>query len=377
MKETILFCDNTLWGLMNFRGYIIRYFVNQGVNVVLCAPNNEDRQMRTTLPKGVTYEPISMGRTSKNPINDLKYMYCLWRIFKKVKPDYIFTYTIKPNIYGSILAHRMHRPLTAMMAGMGYVFTNNSMTSRLARRLYKYAIRYASHLLVLNTDNKSTVLRQGFISQEKLVLLKGGEGINLQEFPYYDNESEQTTFLFVGRIIWEKGYEDFSQAARIVKSKFPNVKFELMGSLDPAYPKSVPMKRIEADEAEGILEYKGFTHDMKTVYRRKGIVVTLPSFYGEGMNRALMEACASGKPVITTDIAGCRELVENGKNGFVVPVRDYNALAQAMIDYLSLSKEGKEQFSKNSRLHAERLFNVNDVRDVYNSLIKQDLGIRV
>lgn len=369
-QKTILFCDNTLWGLVNFRGDVIRHLAGEGYKVVLCAPNTEDKQMRTTLPDSVAYEPISMGRTSKSPINDLKYMHRLWKVFKKVNPDYIFTYTIKPNIYGSILSHYLHRPLTAMMPGMGYAFTNDSLPARTARWLYRYALQYATNLFVLNEENKALVLRRGLIDADKIILLKGGEGVNLKKFPYYDNDSDETIFLFIGRILWEKGYEEFSQAARIVKKKYPNVKFELLGSLDPSYPKSVSTERVRADEAEGILEYKGFTHDMNSVYQRKGIVVTLPSFYGEGMNRSLMEACAVGKPIITTDIAGCREIVEDGKNGFLIPVKDSEALADAMLKYLALSKEEKKQFSANSRLYAEQRFDINKVYEIYNHIIE-------
>lgn len=370
MNKTILFCDNTLWGLVNFRGDVIRHFVKKGYKVVLCAPNSEDRQMRTTLPDGVSYEPISMGRTSKSPINDLKYMFRLWRVFKRVNPDYVFTYTIKPNVYGSILSHYIHRPLTAMMAGMGYAFTNDSIPAHLARALYRYGLRYASHLFVLNEENKAVVLRKELASPEKIILLKGGEGINLQKFRYYDNDSDKTTFLFVGRILWEKGYEEFSQAARIVKKQFPEANFELLGSLDPCYPKSVPLERLKKDEADGILKYKGFTHDMNSVYQRKGIVVTLPSFYGEGMNRSLMEACAVGKPIITTDIAGCRELVDGERNGYIVPIKDSVSLAEAMLKYLSLSKEEKQRMSLNSRRYAEHRFDIKKVCDIYDSLVR-------
>ena len=369
-RKTILFCDNTLWGLVNFRGDIIRHFVEKGYRVVLSAPEKEDKQMRTTLPEGVEYEPIAMGRASTSPINDLRYAWRLHKVFRRVNPDYIFTYTIKPNVYGSLLSRLHHKKLTAMMAGMGYVFTNNNLAARFGRWLYRLGLRHADHLLLLNSENLETVCRLNLCPRSKIILLEGGEGVDLNKFTATDNQASHTTFLFIGRILWDKGYEQFSQAARLVKQHFPEAEFHLLGSLDPSYPMSVPRERIMKDQEEGIVTYRGFTSDMQSVMRQPGIVVTLPSFYGEGMNRSLMEACAAGKPIITTDIAGCRELVDNNKNGFVVPPKDTEALAKAMTDYLMLDDQQKAQLSTASRELAERRFDIRRVIEVYEKLVE-------
>lgn len=368
--KTILFCDNTLWGLLNFRGDVIKHFILKGYKVVLCAPNDEDAQMRVVIPQGVDCVPISIGRTSKNPLNDILYFFRLGRVFRKFRPDYVFTYTIKPNIYGSVLSHICQCPVTAMMAGMGFAFTNKNLVSFIARSLYKLSLRYCNHLLILNKDNKRFLLEKKIISCDKIILLDGGEGVNLEKFPFFNNQSEHTTFVFIGRLLWDKGYDEFSRAAREIKKTYPEVSFELWGSLDPSYPDSVPQERIIRDESDGILTYKGFTHNISEIYHRGGIVVVLPSFYGEGLNRSLMEACASGKPIITTNIAGCRETVENGKNGFLIPIHDSKALADAMLKYLTLSDSQKEFFSHYSRLIAENKFNINKIYEIYDSLVE-------
>lgn len=364
----ILFCDNTLWGLVNFRGDVIRHFMERGCDIVLVAPEKEDSQMRTDRPVGVKYIPVSMKRTATNPVSDFAYFVQLCRIMRSEKPDFVFNYTIKPNIYGSIAARLNRCRTTAMMAGLGYIFKANTLKARFARSLYKLGLRCTDRLMLLNSDNYKFVVDRRFCSREKVVLLDGGEGVNLDKFRVYDNASDKVVFLFIGRLSWDKGYDEFSKAARIVKDKFPDACFKLLGSLDPAYPKSVPLERVRQDERDGVVEYMGFTRDMDAVYSRKGIVVVLPSYF-EGMNRSLMEACASGKPIITTDIGGCREMVDDGVNGYLVKPRDAASLADAMIRYASLSAEEKENFSANSRKLAERRFDVRNVISVYDGIV--------
>lgn len=369
----IIFCDNTLWGLINFRGDVIRHLVDEGHDVVLVAPEKEDKQMRTSLPQGVRYINVSMGRTSMNPLKDLKYFWRMYKIFKRERPDFVFTYTIKPNIYGSIAAKLNHCHTIALLSGLGYIFINDSMMTRLARGLYRFGLRFVGHLLVLNEENLKVVEKRRMCKMGKVVMLKGGEGVDVCKFQRQENASPNTTFLYIGRILWDKGYEELSQAAAIVKEKYPGVKVELLGAMDPSYPKSVSESRVKADEAKGILKYIGFTSNMQDVYKRKGLVVVMPS-YGEGMNRTLMEACATGKPIITTDISGCREAVDDSVNGYIVPSRDAKALADAMLKYLQLSDEEKEKFCNASRVKAEKVFDIKHVISVYDRILDGTIG---
>ena len=364
----IIFCDNTLWGLVNFRGEVIRHFMSKGHQVVLVAPEKEDKQMRTTIPNGVRYIPVKMARTSLNPVKDFGYFMRILKIFRAERPDYIFNYTIKPNIYGSIAARLCGCRSTAMMAGLGYIFINDSLLLRIARTVYRFGLLFTDHLIVLNSFIREMVVQKRFCNPKKIVFLEGGEGIDIRKYTKYDNASATTTFLFIGRILWDKGYDEFSKAARKVKALYPDTRFELLGSMDPSYPKSVPEERLRQDEADGILKYIGFTHDMNSVFERKGIVITLPS-YSEGMNRALMEACASGKPIITSDIPGCKEAVDDGVNGYLVPVKDSDALAEAMLRYIRLSDELKRKFSNMSRIKAENLFDINNVIEKYKRIV--------
>lgn len=367
-NNRLLFCDNTLWGLLNFRGEVLHHMKDMGYDIYICAPNDGDDQMKAQIPDSYHYVPVKMAKNSTNPIGDLKYFAQILRIFRSVRPRYVFTYTIKPNIYGAFAGKLLHVKVNAMMAGMGYVFIQNSLIAHLVRKYYSLALRNVRHLMVLNEGNVQYLKEHHFIDSSKIVWLKGGEGVNLEKFPYFDNSSEQTTFLFIGRILKDKGYREFVEAASLIKHRHPNVSFEVLGAFDAAYPNSIPLEEIRKNVADGIIKYDGFTNDMFEIFKRHGVVVVLPS-YSEGMSRSLMEACAVGKPIITSDIFGCKELVDNGKNGFLVPPKNALALAEAMERYLSLSSEGKNAYSLASRQKAEQVFDVKKVFEIYDKII--------
>ncbi len=367
----ILFCDNTLWGLVNFRGYIIDHFLDAGHEVVLVAPEKEDEQMRTAPPAAVKYYNVDMGRTANNPFTDIRYFLKLLSIYRKERPDFVFHYTIKPNIYGTWAAKLLHIKCCAMMAGLGYTFTSPSLTAKIGRVMYKAGLRFTDHLILLNRNNYDTVINKHFCKAEKTILLPGGEGVSLSDFKFCDNSSDgPTTFLYIGRLLEEKGYHEFVKAAKMVLKKHPDVRFRLIGPLDASYPNSVSHEDVERDEKAGLIKYLGFTNNIKSVYERHGIVVVIPSYYSEGMNRSLMESCATGKPIITTSIPGCREAVEEGKNGFIVPPKDPAALARAIEQYIQLPTDRKAEMSRESRRIAEQHFDVKEVISIYDQLVK-------
>lgn len=175
----ILFSDNNLHDLLNFRGDIIRSYAQDGFEVVLVAPKTCDY---SPVSPNIRYIPVEMNRSGMNPWAELKYLRTLYRIYKRERPDYIFHYTIKPNIYGSIAARLCHIPSTAMITGLGYVFNHDSLGSRIARALYRFAMRFPQHIFVLNNYNKEMALRKKIATIKQLILLPGGEGINLTCF---------------------------------------------------------------------------------------------------------------------------------------------------------------------------------------------------
>lgn len=361
----ILFCDNVLWGLVNFRGSVIRHFVQQGDEVVLVAPQDDESIMKVDIPEGVRYIPVRLNRCSRNPFTDLIYCAHLYRIYRKEHPDYIFHYTIKPNVYGSIAARLSGINCTGMVAGLGYGLLGDGMLSRLLAVMYRYAFKYVSSIFVLNKFNYQYLLDHKFCTSAQLRLFKGGEGVDLSAYPYVREESgSPVVFLMVGRVLYDKGYREYVQAAKIVKQQYPDVRCQLLGMLDETYPAHVDEEELKRDVEEGTIEYLASTNDVMQYLGRSGVVVVLPSYF-EGLSRSLMEACAVGRPIIATDIPGCRETVDEGKNGFLVKVKDSSSLAEGMLRYLSLSDAEKQAFSRHSRKKAEETFDVRQVIKEY------------
>lgn len=361
----ILFCDNVLWGLVNFRGSVIRHFVQQGDEVVLVAPQDDESIMKVDIPEGVRYVPVRLNRCSRNPFTDLIYCAHLYRIYRKEHPDYIFHYTIKPNVYGSIAARLAGINCTGMVAGLGYGLLGDGMLSRLLAVMYRYAFKYVSSIFVLNKFNYQYLLDHKFCTSAQLRLFKGGEGVDLSAYPYVREESgSPVVFLMVGRVLYDKGYREYVQAAKIVKQQYPDVRCQLLGMLDETYPAHVDEEELKRDVEEGTIEYLASTNDVMQYLGHSGVVVVLPSYF-EGLSRSLMEACAVGRPIIATDIPGCRETVDEGKNGFLVKVKDSSSLAEGMLRYLSLSDAEKQAFSRHSRKKAEETFDVRQVIKEY------------
>lgn len=175
----IAFCDNSLRELLNFRGDIINHYAEKGDEVLVIAPQNIELEFDTPWMKHI---PVKMDRAGMNPLNEIKYFLSLWKIYRRERPDYIFHYTIKPNIYGTLAARLLKIPSTAMIAGLGYVFGSKGVKAKVGRMLYKFALRFPEHVLVLNQYNKEVLRKKGWVSDKQMIILKGGEGVNLEKF---------------------------------------------------------------------------------------------------------------------------------------------------------------------------------------------------
>lgn len=366
----IFFCDNRLGGLLGFRRDIIRHFVSDGHEVTIIAPAPLTDWDKVGMDvEGCNIINIQMSAHGNSVIDDAKLFISYLRIYWKSRPDIVFNYTIKPNIYSSIAAKLCGAKVICMMAGLGYVFFGHSITHKLGRALYKLGLRFADKVFLLNQMNYDLVTSKNFIPVSKAVLLRGGEGLNLSEYAYREMTfTKPCTFLMISRVMYDKGYSEFVGAAEIIKRQYPEVSFELLGPLDSS-PTMVPEDVIRKDEANGIIKYLGVSNDVPGFIGRDNVVIVLPSNYGEGLNRSLMEACSIGRAVITTTIPGCKEIVEDGINGYLVPPKNIQALAEAMNKYLSLSVEERKQMSLNSRLIAEQRFDVRDVIHTYEVVV--------
>lgn len=359
----IIFSDNTLWGLLNFRGGVIRTFAQQGHEILLVAPQDKMCDL-SALPSSVRYQPITMDRTGMNPWHDCQYYRTLYLLYKKEAPDYIFHYTIKPNIYGSIAAHRLGIRSSCMIAGLGHVYTRGGLGNRIARGMYRYAMRYPERVLVLNQSNYETLLAHHVVSPTQLLWLRGGEGVDTTRFqPLPMPQHERPVFLMVCRLLYEKGYKEYVAAAEALRGQ---AEFRIMGPID-THPSAVPQRVVEEDVARGIIRYIPYSPEVASQIGDADCIV-LPSYH-EGMSRVLMEALAFGRPIITTNISGCRETVTEGKNGYLVPVRDATALSQACRTFISLSVEERAAMAHHSRTMAETTFSEHQVIESYQHLL--------
>jgi glycosyltransferase involved in cell wall biosynthesis len=332
MKQ-ILFISNTSFSISNFRSGILKRLLADGYKVITVGPS--DIYSANLAAMGCEVIDIPMAAKGVNPREDLLLLGQLRRLYKIIKPDFIFHYTIKPNIYGSLAARLAGIPSIAVTTGLGYTFINDNWVARVARRLYKVAFLSPKEVWFLNEDDRQTFLRHRLVAPDRAVLLHG-EGINTtffspQPVPVSDGK---TRFLLVARMLWDKGVGEYVEAARQVRKLHPNAVFQLLGECGVPNPSEVSRKQMAEWERECVIEYLGATTDVRP-YIAQADCLVLPS-YREGIPRTLLEAAAMGKPLIASDAPGCRDVVIDGETGWLCPIKDASALADCMVQLLSM-----------------------------------------
>jgi len=322
---------------------------------------------------GIDHVPWEINKTGLNPFGDLPALVSLWRLLRRRRPDIIFAHTIKPVIYGLLLA-RITRPAraVALLPGLGYAFTAGiGWRRRLARLLahfaYSLVLPAADLVVVQNPDDRDQLIRRRLLRPERGVVVNGS-GVDLAAFVPVPLPFDPPTFLMVSRLLRDKGVYEYVEAARRVKMEIPEARFLLAGGTHPN-PNSVSKAEVDGWCAEGTIEYLGQVPDVRPHIKRSHVFV-LPSYYGEGIPRAALEALAMGRPIVTTDEPGCRETVD-GRNGVLVPARNIEALVLAMLDMARSDRGRLQSLGAASRALAERRF---DVRDVSESTANFILG---
>lgn len=325
--------------LANFRGPLIREFVSRGITVHALAPDHDDDTRAAMLALGAVPVDVSLDRTGVRPLHDLKDMIGLVLTFLRLGPDAVFGYFIKPVTYGTIaaaLAGVRHR--FAMVAGLGYIFTPGSGSDTLKRRILRYialslywiAFRLCAVIFVQNDDDRRFFTDKGIAPPGRAELL-AGSGVDFDLLAPASPVTEPMTFLLMARLLREKGIGEYVEAAHMVRADYPDARFLLLGGLD-SNPGGFSLAEVQAWVDQGSVEWLGHKKDVRPIIAGSSVFV-LPS-YREGKPRSTQEAMAMARPIITTDVPGCRDTVIDGVNGFLVPVRNAMALADAMKRFL-------------------------------------------
>ncbi len=313
----------------NFRGDLIKLIISKGYEVIVTGPNRDNVEKIEAL--GARFVEIPMDKNGVNPLKDIQYEKALYKLFCEEKPDAVLGYTSKPVIYGSIAAKRAGvKKITAMITGLGYAFTQKTLKARVIRLimsiLYKPALKCAHTVVFQNPDDRDEVIRLKLVKPEKCRVVNGS-GVNMERFkplPY----PETMTFFMLSRVMYAKGIREYLRAAEIVKKKYPDVKFMLLGACE-GIQDSISRESLQKYIDDGTITYFGETDNVAPYYGKCSVFV-LPS-YREGTGRVILEAMATKRPIIATDVPGCRETVRNGVTGFLVPAKDSEALAEKMI----------------------------------------------
>ena len=335
-RPHILIIASLTESLVRFRREMMKAFLAAGYRVTAFAPNLHEDAMQELEELGVGFQTYPLHRANLNPLQDVKTIFTLCRMIKTVKPDLVLAYTIKPVIYGFLAAWLAGVPKRyAMISGLGYAFgtatAQQRIVAQVVTQLYRQSLRVNNAVFFQNPDDLNEFVVRGIVPREKTLLINGS-GVELERFAPTPLSTDPVSFLLIARLIAEKGVRDYAAAAALLRSKYPSAQFHLVGQLDPS-PLAIQVGEVEEWVKAGYLHYHGETNDVRPLIAQASVYV-LPSYYREGTPRSVLEAMAMGRPIITTDMPGCRETVIEGENGYLIPPQDHGALAAAMERFL-------------------------------------------
>lgn len=358
----VVLSANSCWNLLNFRGSLIRALQSAGYRIAAFAP--ADVHAEELRRRGIEVHDMPMARSGTNPIADARLLLRYLGALRRLRPAAYCGFTIKPNVYGAIASRIAGVPCINNVTGLGTMFLARGRTWRLTAALYRFAFRRSRRVFFHNAEDLGIFLKQKIVRPEQGRAIPGS-GVDLDYFsPSEDAPAgEGPIFLFIGRAIRDKGFGEYVQAARQLRRRMPGARFQLLGGPDAGNPTSVSSAEFQSWVDEGLIEHLGEQSDVRPAIRDATAVV-LPS-YREGMSRALLEGAAMGKPLVGTDVAGCRELIEEGVTGALCPPRDAASLAEAMERIGRLPPHRIAELGRAARNKVEREFGEQVVIDAY------------
>src|SRR5699024_9723246 len=327
MKKILILVNHDVV-IYNFRLEIVEKLIEQGYKVYISSPYGE--RMDDLLKLGCTYIETNVSRHGTNIIEDFKLILYYRKLMKQIKPDAVLTFTIKPNIYGGIASCMLNIPYIANITGLGTAVENEGVMQRISVMLYKIAFKKVNCVFFQNEEN------QQFFIDKKIALgrhkLIPGSGVNLERFSLLEYPSDETIrFVFISRIMKEKDIDQYLEAAKFIKEKYPNTEFHICGFSEEDYEDI-----LNELHNKGIIIYHGMVRNIQDILKTVHCTIH-PTYYPEGMSNVLLESCASGRPIITTDRSGCREIVEDGINGFIVKQKNSDNLIERVEEFIQLN----------------------------------------
>lgn len=363
---------NSSWNIVNYRTNIIRTLQVDGNNITVIAPR--DKYTKYIEQLNVTYIPVEMSGKGLNPYREAITLVTLYKEYRKHNFDLVFHYTIKPALYGGIAARVLGTPYISTITGLGSSFIADNWLTRVVCILYKVSQIGAIKVFFQNNDDKLLFINKKLVPESRSEVVPGS-GVNLDKFRVTElpnrsgnGNKNPMIFLMVSRLLWDKGVLEYIEASRLVRQRYPNVKFQFLGEVETDKRTGVPPNSLDAWIKTGDLEYLGTTFDVRPFIENSDCVV-LPS-YREGLPRVLLEAGAMGRPVIATNVPGCRDVVDDGVTGFLCTPKDSNELSNSILKYIELPYLKRMRLATASRKRVERMYDERIVAKMYTDSVK-------
>jgi len=376
-NKKILVLVNSDWFFLMHIFPIINSLKRDGLDIYILTSNTGKKQ--EIIDHGFYFEDLKIDRKGVNIFLELKTILNIYKVYKKVQPNIVHQITIKPIIYGSVVSRFLNIKTINTVCGLGYSFVSplNNLNNYIALLGYRFALKYKKsfHFFENKNDRDFFVKRKIIIPNIKNQVING-VGANLEKYfvsQIEESNDQKIVIALASRMLWEKGVKEFVEASKLLYRKYNGkIEFRLYGKIDNGNPGAVPQEYLESIEIKSYIKWFGFENDMFSVFEKSDIIV-LPSFYGEGCPMVLMEACAMGLPIITTDSVGCRECIDDGVNGFMIPIKSVDKLVEA-LEKVILDKNLRTKMGLASRDKAEKDFDqeqiIKEYSKVFNRMLK-------
>lgn len=365
----VVFVANRGFDLTRSRLLLIESFLKKDWKVVVVTADDSDAELLRSL--GVIIEPLLFYRGGLSLISDIKALISLYRIYQRYQPQLIHLFHIKPLIFGNLIAQLMpNSVVVSNIEGLGYTLVSGGILQLLASLGYRLTVSRSDCVIFLNPDDQKFFIERQWLPLEKTRLIISPGIDTIQFSPILHTNQDQFNIFMATRLLWQKGVREFVEAAIIVKQKYPHVCFQLGGAWDDIHPDAVDPDWLNQVVREGIIDFLGYVEDMTGQLQETDIFV-LPSYYREGVPRVLLEAASCEIPVVTTDWIGCREAVVDGETGYLIPPRNSQALANALLSIISFSPEERKKMGRRSRQRVKELFDIPVVTELYLNVYRE------